>query len=61
LPAFRINGDVTGLAPVAGRNVIYVVQGGQLDIFDTTTNAVSTSITPLNIAGTASGVVQLSP
>jgi hypothetical protein len=61
LPAFRTNGDVTGLATVAGRNVIYVVQGGQLDIFDTTTNAVSTTITPLNIAGTASGVVQLSP
>jgi len=61
LPAFRPNGDVTGLALVAGRNIIYVVQGGQLDIFDTTTNAVSTSITPLNIAGTASGVVQLSP
>jgi hypothetical protein len=61
LPAFRINGDVTGLAPVAGRNVIYVVQGGQLDIFDTTTNAVSTSIKALNIVGIASGVVQLSP
>jgi hypothetical protein len=61
LPALRTNGDVTGLAPVAGRNVIYVVQGGKLDIFDTTTNAVSTAITPLNIAGTASGVVQLSP
>jgi hypothetical protein len=61
LPTFRPNGDVTGLALVAGRNVIYVVQGGQLDIFDTTTNAVSTSITPLNITGTASGVVQLSP
>lgn len=61
LPALRTNGDVTGLAPVAGRNVIYVVQGGQIDIFDTTTNAVSTSITPLNIAGTVSGVVQLRP
>jgi hypothetical protein len=61
LPAFRTNGDVIGLATIAGRNVIYVVQGGQLDIFDTTTNAVSTAITPLNIAGTAFGVVQLSP
>lgn len=61
LPALRTNGDVTGLASVAGRTVIYVVQGGQLDIFDTTTNAVSSSITPLNITGTVSGVVQLSP
>lgn len=61
LPAGRPNGDVTGLATVAGRNVIYVVQGGALDIFDITTNAVSTTITPLNFPGTVSGVVQLSP
>ena len=61
LPSLRPNGDVTGLALVAGRNVIYVVQGGEVDIFDITTNAVSTTITPLNITGTAVGVVQLSP
>ncbi|MBZ5505454.1 MAG: hypothetical protein LAO78_08200 [Acidobacteriia bacterium] len=59
LPASRPNGDVTGLAPVAGRNVIYVVQGGKLDILDITTNAVSPA--PPNPPGTVFGVVQLSP
>jgi hypothetical protein len=61
LPASRINGDVTGLATVTGRNAIYVIQGGTLDIFDTTTNAVSTSVTAPTIPGAAFGVVQLSP
>jgi hypothetical protein len=59
LPASRPNGDVTALAPVAGRNVIYVVQGGKVDILDITTNAVSPA--PPNPPGTVFGVVQLSP
>jgi hypothetical protein len=46
---------------VAGRNVIYVVQGGAVDIFDITTNAVSTTAIPPNIPGTVFGVVQLNP
>ena len=37
------SGDVTGIAPIAGRNVVYVVEGGELRIFDTTTNATSTT------------------
>jgi hypothetical protein len=61
LPASRPNGDVTSLAPVAGRNVIYVVQGGKVDIFDITTNAVSTTATAPNPPGAVFGVVQLSP
>lgn len=61
LLATRPTGDVTGLAPVAGRNVIYVVQGGAVDIFDITTNAISTTATPPNIPGTVFGVVQLNP
>ncbi|HZS26774.1 MAG TPA: hypothetical protein VFB76_06060 [Candidatus Angelobacter sp.] len=61
VPANRATLDVTGLAPVPGRNVIYVVQGGVLDILDITTNAVSTTATPPNITGTAFSVVQLSP
>jgi hypothetical protein len=61
LPASRPTGDVTGLAPVPGRNVIYVVQGGRLDLFDTTTNAVSTSATPPSVPGTAFDVVMLKP
>lgn len=61
LPASRLNGDVTAMAPVAGRNVIYVVHGGVIDIFDITTNAVSTTAVPPVPSGTAFGVVQLSP
>ena len=61
LLATRPNGDVTGLAPVAGRNVIYVVQGGTVDIFDITTNAVSTTAKPPTPPGTVFGVVQLNP
>jgi len=32
------NGDVTGLEPVANRNVVYLVQDGELRIYDTTTD-----------------------
>ncbi len=59
--ATRANGDVTAIAPVPGRNVIYVVQGGKVDIFDITTNAVSTTATPPNPPGTIIGAVQLNP
>lgn len=37
------SGDVTGLAPIAGRNIVYVVEGGELRIFDTKTSAPSTA------------------
>lgn len=58
-PAARPTGDVTGLAIIPGRNVIYVVQGGKLDIFDITTNAVSTTATPPAIPGTPFDAVLL--
>ena len=32
------NGDVTGLQPITNRNVVYVVQQGELRIYDTTTD-----------------------
>jgi hypothetical protein len=35
------NGDVTGLQPIAGRNVMYVIEGGELRIFDTSTGALT--------------------
>lgn len=38
-------GDVTGLQPIAGRNIMYVVQNGSLSIFDTTTNQLQVSPT----------------
>ena len=36
------NGDVTGIQPIAKRAVVYVVQGGSLGIYDTTTAALQT-------------------
>jgi hypothetical protein len=59
--AFRTNFNVTGLQQISTRSVLYVVQGGELDIFDTATDNVSTSITPLNIPGTAIDVLQIDP
>lgn len=32
------NGDVTGIQPITNRSVVYVVEGGELRIYDTTTN-----------------------
>ncbi len=32
------NGDVTGIAPIPGRNVVYVIQAGALTVYDTTTD-----------------------
>jgi hypothetical protein len=33
------NGDVTGIQPITNRNVVYVCEGGNLRIYDTTTDA----------------------
>jgi hypothetical protein len=59
--SLRQNFNVTGLQPISNRNVIYVIQGGELDIFDITTNLPSTSITQLDIIGDAVGIVQIDP
>ena len=37
------NGDVTGIEPIPNRNVVYVCQGGGLQIYDTTTDALQTT------------------
>jgi hypothetical protein len=59
--AFRSSFDVTGLQPISNRNVIYVVQGGELDILDTNTDALATGITQLDVVGRAVDVVQINP
>jgi hypothetical protein len=59
--SFRLNFDVTGFQPISKRTVIYVVQGGALDIFDTNADAVATGITPIEIIGKAGDVVQIDP
>ena len=55
--AFRQNFDVTGLQPISNRNVIYVVQAGELDIFDENTDALAAGITQLDIIGKAVDVL----
>ena len=45
------NGDVTGIQPITGRNVVYVCQNGALNIYSTTTNALQT--TQVDIVGQA--------
>jgi hypothetical protein len=37
------NGDVTGIQPITGRSVVYVVQNGALGIYDTTTDKLQVS------------------
>ena len=53
-PAVEIppdNGDVTGLQSIKGRNVVYVVENGELRIYDTTTNQLGP--TQIDISGQA--------
>jgi hypothetical protein len=45
------NGDVTGLQPITGRNVVYVIEGGELVIYDTTTDKPQS--TQIDIVGKA--------
>jgi hypothetical protein len=59
--SFRQNFNVTGLVPITGRNAIYVVQAGALDIFDTSTDALETGITAIDIIGNAQDAVLLDP
>jgi hypothetical protein len=53
-------GDVTGLASIPGRNIVYVIEGGELRIFDTMTSAVSTTQF-IDIVGQAIDVKEIDP
>ena len=46
-----LQGDVTGIQPINRRNVVYVVQNGELSIYDTTTDKLQT--TQVDIIGQA--------
>jgi hypothetical protein len=59
--SFRQNFDVTGLQPISGRSIIYVVQGAELDIYDTNTDTLAPGVTQLDVVGKASDVVQIDP
>jgi len=46
------NGDVTGIAPITNRTIMYVVQKGALNIYDTTTDKIYL-LTSITIIGNA--------
>jgi hypothetical protein len=47
------SGDVTGIQPIDGRTVVYVVEGGELVIWDTTTDAPLPAAKQIDIVGQA--------
>jgi len=51
--------DVTGMQPISNRNVVYVCEGGFLDIYDTTTDRLTP--TQVDIVGLAFDAVQIDP
>jgi hypothetical protein len=51
------NGDVTGLQPIAQRTVVYVVQGGLLNIYDSTIDALEYNPNNPNHPGEIFGLV----
>ncbi len=59
--SFRQNFNVTGMQPISGRSIIYIVQGAELDIFDTTTDTLAPGVTQLDVVGQAFDVVQIDP
>ena len=57
--SLRTGFDVTGLQPISNRTVVYVVEGGSVDIFDTNTDQLTP--TQIFIIGKALDVVQVDP
>ncbi len=51
------NGDVTGIEPIPTRTVTYVVQGGTLDIYDNTIDALEYNPNDPNNPGRIFGLV----
>jgi len=47
------NGDVTGIEPIPNRNIVYVCEGGQLRLYDTTTDQLQTNPVQPNVIGQA--------
>lgn len=57
--SLRTGFDVTGIQPISNRSVVYVAEGGALDIYDTTTDKLTP--TQISIIGQALDVVQVDP
>jgi hypothetical protein len=54
------NGDVTGVQPILGLHKVYVVQGGELVIYDTTKDAPrQPSTSQIDVVGQAFGVLKI--
>ncbi len=51
------HGDVTGIAPVTGRNQVYVIENGELRIWSTTTDSLLPNNKQIDISGQAEDVV----
>jgi hypothetical protein len=56
-PPFPPNGAVTSLLAISGRNVMYVIQGGFVNIYDTNTDTLQG--TQLSFTGALYGIVQV--
>jgi len=56
-------GDATGIAPIPGRNIVYVCEGGAFQIFDTTTDKLLVQVTafPTDIVGYSMDVKVVDP
>jgi hypothetical protein len=59
LSALRGGFDVTGIRPITGRNVIYVCEGDELDVFDTGTDTITNE--KIDVVGKAVDAVQIDP
>jgi len=51
------NGDATGLQPISTRQVVYVVQGGSLNIYDDTIDALEYNPNDPNNPGQIFGII----
>lgn len=59
--SFRQEFNVTGFQPISNSTVMYVIQGGELDFFDITADAVASNITIVDILGKAIDCIQIDP
>ena len=57
--SLRTGFDVTGVQPISNRTVVYVIEGGEFDIYDTNTDKLTATQT--DIVGKAFDVVQIDP
>jgi DNA-binding beta-propeller fold protein YncE len=57
--SLRASFGVTAIRPIAGRNVVYVCEGDELDVFDTSTDAITNE--NIDVVGKAVDAVQIDP